>query len=383
VPATPKPAVPATPAVVAKPAAPAAAAPSKLPSSAPLEVRLTGTHDRETTYLKALIYGAHGVGKTHLLGTSALVPEMDDVIIFDMEAGHLTLKKFPNIARIQIRNFRQLSRAYEFMVKHCKLRDDPRPEAENALRLLEARLRGVDAKTIVKPKRFRTLIFDSVSELEEYTMDYTLGFDSAEADFDTEPGVAEWPEFRKNLTTFGRVIRCHRNLPVHFLATCAMATAKGGKKSPRLTGQLSDRIQGVFDVVGYYAKVASADGKKRWRRLFLEGGPTFDAKCRLEATVNPHIDNPTVGALMVQAGLVTPPTKGAEAEPDEIVMETIPVEAAKAAAPKPPSPLDIEMPPPPQEEQVAPVVQATSVGAAPKVAEAAATAAATPVAQAS
>src|SRR3989304_8659426 len=60
----------------------------KAPAGPPFQMHGLTEYDR---WLKMIAYGDYGSGKTRLLGSAVLVPDMRDVFLIDAEAGDLTI----------------------------------------------------------------------------------------------------------------------------------------------------------------------------------------------------------------------------------------------------------------------------------------------------
>ena len=105
----------------------------------------------------ALVYGASGTGKTHLMGT---VGELGSVLLIDIDQGVKTIiyakdlqKYHPNITAVSFDQFRDLDTAYKLLIRY-------RPKILNSLFKLEV----YDA--INKP--FDLIIWDTWSVIQWY-----------------------------------------------------------------------------------------------------------------------------------------------------------------------------------------------------------------------
>ena len=272
----------------------------------------------EAQYLNFLVYSDFGTGKTYLMATAAALPSMRDVIMLDAEAGALTLKReeeddpynFRSIDLLPVTNFKQVNKGYQFLKRHCMLRDANDVEG---LRKLEAWVKGKDPSEIIEPRRYRTVIVDSLYEVEAYCRYQLTGVTESQA-IDVEPAPEEWAEYKKNMTMISRFIRAFRDLRMNTLFTCPQQYSQDETKKrvygPMMTGQLSSRVQGFMDVVGWLvrARVGGDDEGKMRRRLYVQPTGKFQAKCRFSAFKGDYFDDPTIETIMkaVKLPLRTP-----------------------------------------------------------------------------
>lgn len=240
-----------------------------------------------------LIYAAFGAGKTHLAGTSVLVPEMCDILYISLEGGEKTLKEVARICRknkvdpnkimvIPVSSYKQYSYVYEFLKIHVKARD---MNDEDTLRKLEAQVRNLpmDVQTdpeklkaaIPVPKKFRTVISDSLTEAQKYCMYQLLGINPSTQKIDAEPDSAEWKDWGSSREMIQFLVRRFRDLPIHSIFICSLAEEQDSKKqfhySPMLPGKLSNDVQGLVDTVGFLVAIPQ-EGGNVVRRIYLVGG---------------------------------------------------------------------------------------------------------------
>lgn len=273
-------------------------------------------------WLNMLIYGPYGHGKTHLAGTAALVPEMCDILYISLEGGEKTLRVIADMCRkhnidpsciqvMPIQTYKQYAQIYETLVQHIAARD-----SNNVVRLrvIEFQLRGIEflqatgwmpsekaqsegAASVIKemqarilemskdaklleelipnPKRFRTVITDSLTEAQKYCMYQLLGIDPLRQKLDAEPDSAEWKDWGASREMIQFLVRRYRDLPIHTLWICGEDETEDAKKrkyyTPLLPGKLSKDVQGLVDVVGYLRKCPQEGGGIK-HRIYLEGG---------------------------------------------------------------------------------------------------------------
>ncbi len=281
-----------------------AATPPKItPAIRPPSFRIEAVERRER-HLKLLIYGNYGVGKTTLAASALQVPQMQDVLMISAEAGDLSVMDMKGLDAITIKDFKALGQINEYLKQHCVARDEGN---DKRLKELEAAVRGVELAEIKKPKKYRTVIIDSLTEVEAYCFNQLLNITDATR-LDEETQSSEWTEYKKNHTMMLRVVRAFRDLPMHVIFTAAeqyqQDETKKMKFSPDLTGKLSKKVQGFMDMVGYYQ--AARKGEELARRLYVMPSPAgrYDAKHRYASYKGEFFNDPTIGTILKEVGLL-------------------------------------------------------------------------------
>lgn len=261
-------------------------------------------------WLKLFIYGGYGVGKTALAGSAALVPQMRDVLMIDAEAGGLTIATNDSIKeqeaqrsidRVRVSSFKEFARVQEFLKLHCKFRDE---DNEEKLKELESKLRG-DYVSDAPARRYNTVIIDSLSEVEAFSMYQLLGI-SDRTQLDEEVQGAEWAQYKQNHSQILRSVRAYRDLPMHVIITSASNFMQDDRKrmiySPALTGKLAKQVQGFMDMVGFYTMVQ--EGGEDVRKLFVQPGAQYDAKNRFATYKEKSFNDPTIESILRAVGLL-------------------------------------------------------------------------------
>lgn len=280
--------------------------------SAPFQIQVA--HER-VRWLKMLVYGKHGAGKTELVATAVDVESMRDVLFISAESGESTIDDndrihFPEkLYVIEVKSFKTAAYVQEFLVAYCKARD--RNDVP-AMRKLYCQVTGIDPETLADEDvpRFRTVIIDSLTELETYCIYGLLNIDTAKM-VGEDIEVAGWPEFRKNNEMVKLLVRAFRDLPMHVLMVCAEGWTQDEQKrfhySPQLTGKLSAQVQGFVDIVGWITVgQATPEQPEAPRRVYVQpisGGPKFDAKNRKSIYKSAYFDNPNMTSIMKAIGM--------------------------------------------------------------------------------
>ena len=247
-----------------------------------------------------MIYGDYGVGKTTLAASSVNVPDMCDVLFISAEAGDLSISHL-DIDMITVRNYAQLARVHEFLRLHCKARDNNDVEA---LRKLEAKYKEYSVSTS-EPRKYRTVVMDTLNEVQKYAMYQLLGITVGEQPLDA---VLESPQFKEwNLAAemIRLLVRSFRDLPMHVVFVCSEHVTEDERKrrirTPGLPGKLANEVQGFLDFVGYLV-AAQVEGGDVKRRLFLVPGQTYQAKNRFVGWAGKYVDEPTMSDIYSLGG---------------------------------------------------------------------------------
>ena len=260
-------------------------------------------------WIKLLVYGAHGAGKTELCGSSVDVPAMCDVFMLSAEKGEMTIEETPRIKNkgglftVQVDNVSQVSKVRDWLVAHCMYRD---ANNEEGLKKLE-RAVGYDIEG--PAKRFHTVIVDSITEIQAFTMYNILGM-KAEHSLDAQIPDQEWPHYNQILNRTQLMMRSFRDLPMHVLMICQRQYTQDETKkmhyAPQLLGQSSEKVQGFVDIVGFLQKIPAADSTTDdTHRLWVQPVGKFAAKNRKASFEEDYFDNPTMLQICKGLGLTT------------------------------------------------------------------------------
>lgn len=286
--------------------------------TSPGAFRISGISDpSRKRWLKMLVYGPHGAGKTTLLGSAVDVDILQDVLVVSAEGGNAVLEKNPRIGysdlidEVRIERIEQLQKIYEMLVAHCRYRDNG---DDKSLEGLQRMTFGIpEGEELDRVRHYRTVIIDSLSEIEAQNLSKILGLDSLGLDAGDDMEVAGFPQFRKNNHIIQRIVRSLRDLPLHVFIVCAQGYSQDELKryhyQPALTGKLSQQIQGFVDIVGWLVVGApdpQDDSGAGPRRLFVQPqtGPKADAKNRFSSYGKSYFDNPTIRSIMEGIGFI-------------------------------------------------------------------------------
>jgi hypothetical protein len=185
-------------------------------------------------WLKMMLFGETGVGKTHFCGTVLDHPDLFPAFFIDCEGGKTTLRKRKNLDTRQARTIADLQKYHKELFMHN---------------------RGW----------YKTVIVDSGSEVQDVdirmimkeTKDNARNPDLVDIDV---PSPREWGKTRNHMRT---IIRGYRDLPMNFIFTCLLderhepgdkEQVKPTRFYPALQGKFRTEASAFMDVVGYYRK---------------------------------------------------------------------------------------------------------------------------------
>lgn len=221
---------------------------------------------------KGLIYGPPGVGKTKLCG-SFEVHDPGSVLVVDSERGARTFLNHPELRKINVMPVGKYDEVWE---------------------LHEALLAG-------KYPEFKTIVIDSISELQKRHMDEHLK-KMAKRDSKRSPFLAYQNDYKENTEIMRAIVVQYCDLPGRNLIITAHAVEQQDESDgsilirPAVTPKLASTLHGLMDFVGYLSLDISPKGEER-RTLQVQPSRRITAKTRL-AFKEAIIKDPTAEMIL-------------------------------------------------------------------------------------
>ena len=128
------------------------------------------TGQSDVDYIRMILYGVPGCGKTTLAATACNLEEMSDVLLIDAEEGKLVIKRNKRIknperiTRVRVSSFDQIAAVHKFLKAHCRHRDN---NDIAKLRALQSQFQGAELPADEAPKKFNTVIIDTLTEVNQ------------------------------------------------------------------------------------------------------------------------------------------------------------------------------------------------------------------------
>jgi phage nucleotide-binding protein len=227
------------------------------------------TPEEAVPFLNLLVYGEPGAGKTWLAGTALDSPLTSPVLLLDVEGGTVTLRHRKNLDVIQVRTMKEVEQVQNELFKATE-------------------------------PYYSTVIIDSLSELQKLDMRTVQEMEKNRTPDKVDIDIPSMRAWGKNGERMRRLIRAYKDLPIHVIATCLLATdfdeANGvNNYYPMLPGKLRGEVPGYFDVVGYLkAEEQRVDGKVVVTRM-LQTTKTRRVVAKDRTSALPDIiNNPTI-----------------------------------------------------------------------------------------
>lgn len=228
-------------------------------------------------FLKMLIYGESGAGKTRLAASSHVVDELSPVLLVDAEAGVASVVNvYPGIKVLS------LSEA-----KAAFWRENPDDSFDYAGWLEEL----VDE--LEEDTTYKTVIIDSLSEVQNALIVSHLVNEAAQ-DSTKDVDLPSQRDFLKVSNLLRALVCRFRDLQKNIIFTCLEREGSGRDDSrlvPALMPSLASTVPAYMDVVGRLCTVPTEGGLER--RLYTSLTPRYIAKDR-RGVLPPTITNPTM-----------------------------------------------------------------------------------------
>jgi hypothetical protein len=236
-------------------------------------------------YIKAIVYGPAGRGKTTLIKTGLGNPSLEPILLVDFEGGVNdsigSVCRFVDIDAIgnpvigmidvvTIRNGQDLDKVHRAVDKHKSV--------------------------------YNTVVLDSITEMHKLLLDQLAGTDTAARASLLSVRMPQLQEYGRAGNIMRHVVNKYKLLPdmhVLFLAgTRFERNPETGetKNFPDLLGQLAFSISGLVSMVGYFGMM-DVEGKEE-RCISFYPSKKFEGKVRDEfGSFPPIIVNPTLSEI--------------------------------------------------------------------------------------
>ena len=236
-------------------------------------------------WLKFMVYGDPGVGKTVLAATAMGDPTLREVLFINIESGILSITdpkalgvpELPDV--LDFNSFKQLDDIFYFLV--------------------------------TQDHKYKTVVVDSLSELQKYNLDKIVGSKMGQKSKSGQSRISPddiWQEdYGESTQEMRRVVRKFRDLPMHVLFTCHAVVSQDEARvetvRPALTPKLCTSVMGYLDVVGYlYTKEEKGpddDEAVLRRKLLVQPHGKFKAKDRSPGgKLGTILTQPTMAQIM-------------------------------------------------------------------------------------
>jgi hypothetical protein len=207
-------------------------------------------------YLKCLLYGDPGIGKTRFLGTAMQDPRTSPILILDFEGGTSTLAGL-DVDVMQVGSWEDFNAAHQMLASG----DHP----------------------------YKSVAIDSVSEVHWYALKTLM--DLRPEDTKKIDDISDQQEYGQALVQLRNFLRSFRYLPLHVFFT---AHAKE-EDDPH-------EVLGVVDVAAYmcWATFGKGSDAHSERVMVLRNWPKIRAKTRTpwESDAPNELLDPTMSALL-------------------------------------------------------------------------------------
>jgi len=228
-------------------------------------------------YIKWLLYGSKGAGKTYLAGRAP------KPLFFDFERSTETLRYSEETKNVPV-----LQAGIDFN------------SAQDIIDTVKAAIKS----------NYETLVFDTATRMQIFQMqEYMLAIEAADVkkngDKSTRTHYLPYQgDFRYSTELLDELFMILQQAPIHVVFTAHARNVYKTKSDqtleltgiiPDLTPALSGRLSGLVNVVGYMESSPDVQGRQK-RKLYVNPGMIIEAKNRL-GIQELSLDNPTFATL--------------------------------------------------------------------------------------
>jgi phage nucleotide-binding protein len=241
-----------------------------------LAERLGAVHPSQNVqFIKQLIYGEPGAGKTFFLGSAGQSPLTSPAIIVDIEGGTLSIRHMPGVEVVPVRS---LKKAQEIINEIAMDTSD----------------------------YYKTFCLDSITEMQKLDMQYIMAEQYKKKPETTDVDVPSQREWGKSSNHMRQVLRLARDLPMHVVVTALEASDYDEQTNlknyyPSIPGKLRMEIPGFFDIVGRLEAKVGSD-KAIMRQLQTAKTNRVIAKDRTSC-LPPVLEHPSIPLMWELIGM--------------------------------------------------------------------------------
>jgi hypothetical protein len=228
----------------------------------------------ENQYVKCMIFGPYGRGKTHLLGTAQLDERTYPMLFLDFEGGDQTLAGL-DIDMVRIRDWDDYSEVYN--------------EIANS-----------------DHRKYKSIGIDSISETHIFALFAILDAEKkARSSKGVNTNLIQQGDYGIAGVQLSRLLREFRDLPYHVFATAldkeVAERREGLVKKAALAGRMANELPAIMDIVGYMSVPIEVKEGGPERVLLLKNYPGYSVKMRTPWVVEDapdEIEDPTITKLL-------------------------------------------------------------------------------------
>jgi hypothetical protein len=215
-------------------------------------------------YLRLLVYGDSGVGKTVLMGTAADVVEMSPMLMCDADLGLMSIAKRNDIDVVSVRKSRDI--------------DD------------------VNMYLRANPGRYKTVVIDSLTAV--YTLTIRERMESAGRSSNEDPDVPGLRDWMNGTFKMRLLLQKFKTAPVNFLATALVDEREEEGTNireirPGLSRKLAREVGAEFDIVGYMYTRVQGKAIQRFLQMAVFGNKSGKSRGALPLV----LQAPTMGMI--------------------------------------------------------------------------------------